>query len=404
MVFEHAWLQRSPTPSPRTGARHWHPDDVPVAIRGLLLELTARGSSQRVSAWIITESHLVWARAFPAAAQADERPHAKLAVTIARPVDPEAPWRDALPAILTRLPLAPPDPPADGTPAQQTCRVTAPDPERPASPRPIDPGRLAHIFEHGNTALARAVYLGGPAHCYDPHDEHLPALFARLLSWLPAGEREHPRNGVFVDQSIPPDSSATLDRGMLTLLHYLTGAWFCPAPIWRRQPSFPVHAWQLVLDLSLHLERPLPDLLGDLGAVAAAWDTADDLRRYLLETRVLSHHRIEQCDRRAPRPLFAPREPGAGWQWTRILHYWGRSFLPLDEAELSRLAALLAQRIAVDHLFHLDAPERASLPWRYLRRLLYEALLPHEHVDRLKRAVAHYLPSLPRHAAEVPIG
>lgn len=402
MVFEHAWLQRSTAPVRSAGALHWHPDDVPVPLRSLLVELTARGSSQRVCAWVITESHLVWARAFPAAARADGQRHARLAATIARPVDPEMPWRDALPEILTRLPLAPPAPPPDGAPVQQMCSVTAP--ERPAPPRPIDPGRLAHLFEHGNTGLARAVYLGGHTHCYDPHDDRLPALFARLLSWLPAGEREHPRNGVFVDQPIPTDSSATLDRGMLTLLHYLTRAWFCPAPIWRRQRSFPVHAWQLVLDLSRHLERPLPDLLGGLGAVAAAWDTADDLRRYLLETRVLTHHRIEECDRRAPRPLFAHPEPDAGWQWNRILHYWGRSFLPLDEEELARLAALLAQRIAVDHLFHLDAPERASLPWRYLRRLLFEALLPHEQMDRLRRAVAHYLPSLPRHVAEVPIG
>jgi hypothetical protein len=202
---------------------------------------------------------------------------------------------------------------------------------------------------------------------------------------------------VFVDQPTQVEISASRNRGLVNLLHYLTLAWFCPEAIRRREPDFPVQAWQLVLELAARLGRSLPDLLADLGAVATAWDTTDDLRSFLLTQRVLTREQVAACDARAPRPLFSDSVPDAGWLWNRIMNYWGRALLPASDAELERLAALLAQRIAVDHLFHLDATDRTALPRRYLRRLLYESLLPRERREVMLRALARYVPSLLRH-------
>lgn len=404
VLFQHVWMDDLPALLSHRSDQGWYPTGVPITIRSALAELAARILDGRASSWIIGTDHVVWVRWLPSGGPEEPKRAPGLAATIAWP-DTSIPWRHALPGILARMPLAPPVPPERGAAVERADQI--PDPlagQTAPYPRPVDPRALGSLFAPGSADLAKAVYLGGAAHCLDPHDDRLPVVFARLLSWLPDRERTHPRSGTFADYEIPADISGSADRGLVNLFHYLTRAWFCPEEIRCRQPEFPLLAWQMVLDLSASLERSLPDLLRDLGAVVAAWDTADDLRHYLLENRILTYQQIDTCDRRAPRSLFVPGQVDAGWQWNRLLHYWGRSFLPLDEEDqLPRLAALLAQRIAVDHLFHLDAPERHASPRRYLRRLMYEALLPSENVAGMLRALTRYLPSLIRHP-EVPFG
>ena len=75
-----------------------------------------------------------------------------------------------------------------------------------------------------------------------------------------------------------------------------------------------------------------------------------------------------------------------------------------DDPRLNQvLDHVTAQRIAADHLFHLDAPHQRSLPHRYLRRLHYEALLSQERTAVMREAMAQYMPSLAR-ASEVQFG
>lgn len=402
--YRGAWMQKHPSPSHRGSDFHWHPADVPARIRVELTSLLAGHRGERTSMWILADDHVVWARAFSAVAPGDPRRYTGLAATVAMP-EP-GPWKHALLDILARMPLpraAPCEADADTAAIDQTVHIgTQPGEERtPVAPAAVSPERLRALFEP--TKIAQAVYLGGPAFCSDPHDPDLPVVLGHLLTWLPPAERAHPRKGVFGEQPMTPEISASQNRGLVNLLHYLTLAWFCPDAIRQREPEFPVQAWLLVLELCAALGRSLPDMLSDLGAVASAWDTAEELRSYLLSRRVLAYEQVAACDRRAPRPLFAPTVADAGWLWNRIVHYWGRSLLPASDEELGRLAALLAQRIAVDHLFHLDAPDRTSLPLRYVRRLLYESLLPGERRAVMNRAVARYVPSLFQHP-EVPLG
>lgn len=400
--YRGAWMQKHPSPSHNGSDFHWHPADVPARIRVELASLLTRHRSERASLWLLAGDHVVWARSFSAMAPGDRRVYTGLAATVAMPE--EGPWQHAVHDILARMPL-PPAAPCTSSEAPAAVdrveHVTAAEDAAPVAPSAVPPERLRALFDP--TQIAQAMYLGGPAMCTDPHHEELPAIFGHLLTWLPPAERVHPRQGVFLDQPTHVEVSASKNRGMVNLLHYMTLAWFCPDAIRGHQPDFAVHAWQLVLELAAQLERSLPDLLAELGAVATAWDTTDELRSYLLAQRVLTYEQVTACDRRAPRPLFSDTVPDAGWLWNRIMNYWGRGLLPASDAELERLAALLARRIAVDHLFHLDAPDRTALPRRYLRRLLYESLLPRERCQAMTGALARYMPSLFQHP-EVPFG
>ena len=431
VVFRNVWMQKHPTPSHRQSDFHWHPEDVPASIRVALSELLARYRGEQVSIWLIGTSYVAWARLFSDTAPGERLRYTGLAACIAQPQ--QSSWRHAIPEIFANLKLPPAAPwrsegavsiepwsrsvpvrpgmrPGDESSGSSTARPgrgrsATVDPSTLAAtalrPAGIDADMLSALCDPGQ--IAQAVYLGGPAQASDPYDERLPTLLGRLLTWLPIDESAHTRSGAFLGRPGDVEVSASTNRGLVNLLHYLTRAWQCPETIYRRDPGFPERAWLLVLELSASLGRSLPDLLDDLGRVAAAWDTTDDLRTFLLTRRILTRQQIARCDHHAPRPLFSDSVPDAGWMWNRLLHYWGRNLVPVSDYELTNLAALLAQRVAVDHLFHFDAPDRIGLPRRYLRRLIYESLLPKERLDTMTHAVAQYAPSL-FHQSEVPLG
>jgi hypothetical protein len=294
-----------------------------------------------------------------------------------------------MPAALAAMPLAPAAPYAGEAAAAE--REVAPAP----GIRSIDADALAAVVDVSDTAVADAVYFGGTARSPAPGDQALLAVFGALLTWLPPSVRLAPRSGAFTvrDPDIDADADARAP-GIRNMLHYLTQAWRCPPEIERRHPGFAADAWRLVGDLAAALGGDLPAVFDELTALSAAWDTADHLAAHLRE-RALSAAIIAACDRRAPAPLLARDVADAGWQWNRLLHYWGRGFFGDEPAALlDTLAGLLARRITADHLFYLDAPEQNALPRRYLRRLRYEALLPRAHVDAMTAAVGRYLPSL----------
>lgn len=394
VVFRHAWMQKHPTPTNKSGDFHWHPAGVPTAIRSTLTELSTRTRGQTASLWIIDESYVAWARAFATVSPGDERRYTGLAATIAQ--TDKGSFAGALPEIMARMPLAQAGPFAGQTDSESTQFDAMPGSTRPLA---VAPDSLLDLFDDCDHDLAAALYLGGQVFSREPHAERLPALVGRLLTWIPAHERTRPRTGVFVDGRAGREARSHSEN-IKNFFHYLTAAWFCPEPIRQRRASFAMDTWQLVFDLSAALSCTLPDLFAELTRVAAAWDTAAGLREHIVATGALSTAEIAECDRRAPGPLLADSAPDAGWLWNRLMHYWGRGFLPGDAR--SRLAALLAQRIAVDHLFHLDAPAEVALPRRYLRRLAYESLLPREHVAAMRNALGRYVPSLSA-TSEVPL-
>jgi hypothetical protein len=394
VVFRHAWMQKHPTPTNRGGDFHWHPAGIPAAIRNTLSDLVTRTRGQESSLWIINEGHVAWARAFSAISPSDRRRYTGLAVTLAEmDAGAGAPGLGhLLPEVLARLPLTAAVPFA-GEQAVHSARLEGSASATPGATRPlaVDPRTLLSLFDECDRDLAAAVYLGGQVFSREPQAERLPALMGRLLSWIPPDERARPRTGVFASSRTGMDAR-TLAGPVENFVHYLTAAWFCPRAIVERWPGFAVDTWGLVFDLATSSGCSLPELFADLTRVAEAWDTAENLRQHLLRSGVLSAEDLAECDRRAPGPLCADTVADAGWLWNRLLHYWGRGFLP--EAMLPRLAGLLARRVVVDHLFHLDAPERAFLPRRYVRRLRYEALLSRQRVTAMTSAVAAYVPSL----------
>jgi hypothetical protein len=228
-----------------------------------------------------------------------------------------------------------------------------------------------------------------------------PGIFGRLLAWLPPAARVRPREGVFAARVRVPTSAPTRAPGVDNLVRYLARSWAPPKGL----EAHAAAVWELVRDLVSQgsaAPRPaggavggppadgdLPALFAELGGLAEAWDRADDLARYL-RGRWLKPDEIAACDKRAPAPLFAA--PDAGALWNRILNYWGRGFLPAELAE--RLARLLAYRILVDHLVHLDQPDQPELPLRYVRRLRYEALLPKPRFEMMLAALEARVPSL----------
>lgn len=396
VVFRHAWMQKHPTPGNQRGDFHWYPAELPSAIRGTLTELATRQRGQKASLWIVDGSYLAWARTFSAVSPVDQRRYTGLAVTIARPdrgTDART-WSESLPEVLSRLdlPEAAPLDRGESGPAAGMKPVKVPITAPPGRDRPlaVDPDSVLRLFESGDRNLAMALCLGGAVHGREPHAERLPALFGRLLSWLPASERALPRTGVVTERPVPWQAPA--DGGMDNLLHYLTGVWFCPAVIRQRRPGYARECWELVFDLARGGRDSLIAVFGDLTRVARAWNTAEDLYRHVLERGTLSPDEIASCDAEAPGPLSSESVADAGWLWNRLLHYWGRGFLPA--AVKDRLAELLARRIAVDHLFHLDSPEQPSLPNRYVRRLCYEALLPRERVTAMLDAVTRRMPGI----------
>jgi hypothetical protein len=382
------WQQKHPTPSHPRSDFHWHPGRVGERARAALGEWAGAGPDAALVA--IGPRQLLWARSFAAVVAAEQRRYVGWAATLAEPVDEVAPeeWARVVPALLAalRLPAARPFAAGDSPPAERDLVVSAaldaeaPGPELEAMLPPGEDGQ----------ALACALDQGGEAAVVDPHAAALPALWGRLLSWLPPTDRVRSRPGTLLRAGRA--AGGPTQPAERNLHHYLARAWSCPEAIRAQRPRYGAQAWQLVADLSQSCQRPVRALFSELTRVAEVWDTAADLRAHLLATGTLLADEVQSCDQRAPAPLFAPGIPDAGWQWARLVHYWGRGFLP--EAALPRLALLLAQRIVVDHLFHLDAPARTDLPTRYLLRLRFEALLPGPRAAALRGRVGALLPSL----------
>jgi hypothetical protein len=239
----------------------------------------------------------------------------------------------------------------------------------------------------GWAALLRGLGHGGAAALARPTDDRLPDVAGRALSWLPPAMAARPRVGFAVEQGAPADKL----RGELRQLYYYMGCAVAPAA--GLEPGYPAQAWRRVLELADAGGHDLGRLFAELTRLAGAWDTAPGLRGYLVQSGVVDDALVAACDRRAPAPLFADSVPDAGWQWNRLLHYWGRGFLPADELP-ERLAAVLALRIVADHLFRLDHPEAVDQPGRYLRRLQLEALLSHGARERILSGLRARLPGL----------
>ena len=393
VAIRHAWMQKHPTPTRSGGDFHWHPPIAPP-IASALSELLSRSGPEPATLWMVSPRFIAWARTFSATAPGEQRRYTGMVASIAQPRDMDA-WVEVVPDVLGQLVL-PPAAPFSGT------RWDVVDPKLTSASDaidvwPIDTDTLAELFAHADSrdSIARAVLTGGQARCVAPHDERLPAIFGQMLSWLPAAERVVARGGAFVRST--NESVDAPNEAEANMFHYLAGAWFCPRRIRARDPLFGVTAWRLVLELASTLRVDLGTLFRDLTALASAWDQAAPMSRHLVKSGALSDEQIAACDARAPRALFDSSVEDAGWLWNRLLHYWGRGLLcdVNDENVLARrLGALLAMRIAVDHLFHLDAPTEADLPRRYLRRLKYEAIVPSARVAALRGELTRFIPSL----------
>ena len=389
-IYRHAWMQKHPTPSTSGGDFHWHPTGVPDAIRATLTDLSSRSRGRPASVWIIDASYVAWARTFSAVSPSDRRKYTGLSVTIGRLEGESAParWNALLPDVLEHMPVHPAAPFANQLLAAEIQLADQPDDIRP---RPVDARMLQQLFDPTELDLAHAVVFGGQAFSHDSHHDDMPRLLGRLLSWLPLDERAQPRTGMFTENRAAVERTEH-DRATHNFLHYLGGAWQCPAAIERQYPGYPRYAWHLICDLAASASLDLAAIFRQLTATASSWDSAEHLFSHLLQSGVLSQEDVATCDRLAPSPLMFEGIKDAGWLWNRLLHYWGRGFL--SEVPASRLASLLARRIAADHLFYLDAPETPALPTRYLRRLQYEALLRKEHVATLDQALRQCIPSL----------
>jgi hypothetical protein len=297
----------------------------------------------------------------------EQRGYVGLAGTIAWPTDAAS-----LPGALASIELPEARPFAAGDDDRVRTRdVRALEPAPPG----IDPA-LA-------TSLAEAVLFGGAHVVAGATEGSLPPLFGRLLAWLPAAARVRPREGVFAARVRVPTSAPARAPGVENLIRYLALSFAPPAGL----EAHALAIWELLADT-----KDLVELFGELGKLAEAWDRAGDLARYL-RGRWLQPDEVARCERRAPAPLFATdRDTDAGELWNRVLNYWGRELLPAELA--GRLARILAWRIIVDHLVHLDQPDQPELPYRYVRRLRYEALLPKKKLEILLAALDAELPGL----------
>jgi hypothetical protein len=351
------WQQKHPTPSESGWEFHWHPRDLDTAVTDAVAALDV-GLAGAASAWVLAPTWLVWLRTFAAEAPAEQRGYVGLAGALVRFEAPEA-----VPGLLVALEL-PPAAPWDGGFGPRVRDVPALGPA-PLPPLPADAELLAHAVVGGGRVVAAVE----------------PALFGRLLAWLPPAARVRPRAGLFVADG--RGAPAAIEG---RVAHYLARAWRPAAGL---PAGYAERVWRLVADACAATGRGLEELFADLGELADAWD---DLGAYL-GRRVLHADELLRCDRAAPAPLLDGRARDGGALWNRVVHYWGRGFLGgagLDE----RLAGVLAARVLVDHLVRLDDPTAADLPGRYLRRLRYEALVPATHSARLAAALHRVLPSL----------
>jgi hypothetical protein len=148
-----------------------------------------------------------------------------------------------------------------------------------------------------------------PRHRRCAGDAGWPRRLGQLLAWLPAEARVRSRQGLLAVEERAAPPLRDVDEN---IAHYLARGWTHPDGL---------AAWRL-LGAG---DRPLVELFEWLGTVSAAWDSAAALERWLRDG--LGDEAVARCDAAAPAPLFA-EAADAGMLWNRVLHYWGRGFLP----------------------------------------------------------------------------
>ena len=366
ITLRHEWLQKEATPGEAGGDFRWYPAVVDADLRAALAGRTDDGGR---ALWRIEPGRVAWAVSFTAIAAADRRRYVGLALTVA---EGDAPASSLLAAIAA-LPAAPWT--DDGRPL---VREVAPATLRRHTPAP----RALDAATAG--AAARALWSGGAAPIAEPTDPALPAVLATLATWLPDEVDARVRQGSFA----PP---APGDATPAPLHHYLGLAWALPAAIAARDAGLGRRAWCAALGLAARAGVTPDAIFDELAALARAWNTTDELAELLDRSGTVSRDEQRACDRRAPAPLAAAAD--AGWLWARVVNYWGRGFLAGDQLD-RRLGRLLARRVVADHLFHLDEPERRTLPMRYVNRLRRESLVTRAHVDQLLAHVAAEVPEV----------
>ena len=366
--LRHAWLQKHATPRSSRGDFHWYPEHGDDELRA---SLAARAGDGGEVLWRVEPGRVVWARSFAEVAPADRRSYVGLAVTVAEgdadlavllsaiPPLPAAPWRDQ---------------------ATEDSAHVAAVPTYAAAP-----GAPGAITPETARALAQGLWRGGPAAVPDPADVELPAMLASLETWLPEGVRGKPRIGSLIRAADGGGTSAG------PLHHYLGLAWALPAPIAARDPGLGRRAWCAAMGLAARAQLTPEAIFAELEALSRSWNTAPELATLLARTGTVRADELAACDGRAPAPLAAAAD--AGRLWSRVVHYWGRGLLTGDGLD-RRLGALLARRVVADHLFHLDAPDQAALPMRYLRRLRRESLVSRAAMDQLAAHVAAAAPEV----------
>jgi hypothetical protein len=327
------WQQKHPTPTSGAWDFHWHPAGLDGGLLAAVasLDLALGGGAGLV----VAPGSVAWVRAFSAEVPSEQRSYVGLAGVVAH-----VPDAALIPAALAAMVLPPAAPLAGAEPRERRVELA------PLAPGPVE----AHDHDAA-LPLARLVVAGGAARVAAPEDPAWPARLGRLLAWLPRVPET--LRGVLTSVARPSPPLAGAEENAA---HYLARGWTTPEGL---------AAWRLLARAG----RPVAEVFAELGELAAAWETADDLARYL--RGVLPAEAIAACDAAAPAPLFAHRGD-AGTLWNRVLHYWGRGFLRgVDDA----LARVLTGRVLVDHLVSLDEGD-AELPLRTVRRLRYEALLP----------------------------
>jgi hypothetical protein len=371
VIVEEIFQQKHPTPSNGEWEFHWHPRSaegpVTQALAGLDLALGHGGEA----AWVIESGFCAWVRSFQAEVASEQRGYVGLAGAVVRPAPgDEDEWEAVLPAALMALRL-PPAVPATAPAAREAMELL---------PSAVLPGEdLLGIDAH---ALARAASLGGRLAAPNPADERLPALWGRVLSWLPPSDRTYTRRGTVVAGPVVATKDPLATENVV---HYLARALAAPADPFARR------TFTLIEEACDAASTRIWGYFEDLLRVADAWDDAAGLEAHL-RARILTEEEIVTADSVAPAPLFA-EDKDAGLLWNRVVHYWGRGFLQGKRLE-ERLGALLAKRVLIDHLVHLDEPEARDLPGRYIRRLRYEALISEERAKLLAREVQKTMPSL----------
>jgi len=351
------WQQKHPTPSHAGSDFHWHvqpalPPALTIAVTAQLaaLDLALVGGG---SGFAVAPGWFAWARSFSAEVPSEQRGYVGLAGVVVVGEELGA----TLPSLLTSVEL-PAAAPFDGGFSAASLAGA------PTAPAPVDGRDYDAVLP-----LARLCVAGGRATVDAPGDAGWPRRLGQLLAWLPAEARVRSRQGLLAVEERAAPPLRDVDEN---IAHYLARGWTHPDGL---------AAWRL-LGAG---DRPLVELFEWLGTVSAAWDSAAALERWLRDG--LGDEAVARCDAAAPAPLFA-EAADAGMLWNRVLHYWGRGFLPGAE---ERLARALAGRVLVDHLVRLDGGD-ADLPLRYLRRMRYEALLPSPRATIFAQALRRALP------------